>query len=162
MHAERPQRHTRQRQVIVEELQKLRSHPTAATLYEIVRRRLPKISLGTVYRNLQLLARTGVIRKLEFAGAEARFDGNVARHDHLRCVRCGQVDDIHGPPLDLAGGDANDWGDYHVLGHRVEVFGICPQCRTEQADESGSGRSTSARQPASAMIPNRNDLVNPQ
>ncbi len=127
MRPERLQRSTRQRQVILEELQKLDLHPTAAALYEIVRRRVPKISLGTVYRNLELLARTGVIRKLEFAGAEARFDGNVTRHDHLRCVRCGRVDDIHGPPLDLSGGSANDWGDYRILGHRVEVFGICPQ-----------------------------------
>ena len=78
MRFEPQQRTTRQRQVILEELQKLQSHPTAAALYEIVRRRVPKISLGTVYRNLELLARTGLIRKLEFAGAEARFDGNVS------------------------------------------------------------------------------------
>ena len=133
MQSEPQQRTTRQRQVILEELQKLQSHPTAAALYEIVRRRVPRISLGTVYRNLELLARTGVIRKLEFAGAEARFDGNVSRHDHLRCVRCGRVDDIHGPPLDLTGGSANDWRNYRILGHRVEVFGICPQCSAEQA-----------------------------
>ncbi len=126
------QRRTRQRQVILEELKKLESHPTAAALYEIVRQRVPKISLGTVYRNLELLARTGAIRKLEFAGGEARFDGNVTRHDHLRCVRCGRVDDIQGPPLDLTGGHANDWRNYRILGHRVEVFGICPQCRAEQ------------------------------
>ena len=102
--APKTQRNTRQRQVILEELQKLTSHPTAAGLYEIVRRRLPKISLGTVYRNLELLARTGLIQKLEFGGGEARFDGNVDRHDHVRCVRCGRVDDISAPPLDLFGG----------------------------------------------------------
>ena len=112
--------------MILEELQKLTSHPTAATLYAIVRRRLPKISLGTVYRNLELLARMGGIQKLEFAGAEARFDGNSARHDHLRCVRCGRVDDVSAATLDLSGGAANDWGGYQILGHRLEFFGICP------------------------------------
>jgi Fur family transcriptional regulator, ferric uptake regulator len=122
------QRSTRQRQVILKELQKLTSHPTAVGLYRIVARRLPKISLGTVYRNLDLLARAGVIRKLEFGSEEARFDGNPAPHDHIRCVKCGRVDDIPRPPLDLLGGVKEDFNGYCVLGHRVEFFGVCPQC----------------------------------
>ena len=123
------QRHSRQRQVILEELQRTTAHPTAVGLYEIVRGRLPKISLGTVYRNLDLLTRTGIIQKLEFGGEEARFDGNPARHHHVRCVKCGCVDDIHGPPLDLLGGIKNDFNGYCVLGHRIEFFGVCPQCQ---------------------------------
>jgi Fur family transcriptional regulator, ferric uptake regulator len=139
------QRHTRQRQVILEELRNLTSHPTAGALYDVVRRRLPRISLGTVYRNLELLARTGTIQKLEFGG-EARFDGCVARHDHLRCVRCGRVDDVSAPPLDLFEGAANDWGGYQILGHRLEFFGICPQCRgrTDDGSQLGGGDSTVA------------------
>jgi hypothetical protein len=62
----------------------------------------------------------------------------------LRCVRCGRVDDIHGPPLDLLGGNVNDFTDYQVLGHRVEVFGICPQCRGAQASEGGGDGSIAA------------------
>ena len=122
------QRNTKQRQVILEELQKLHSHPTAAGLYRIVSCRLPKISLGTVYRNLDLLAKAGVIQKLEFGSDEARFDGNRTPHDHIRCVKCGRVDDIHRPSLDLSGGARNDFNGYSVLGHRVEFFGVCPQC----------------------------------
>ena len=127
-----PQRNTKQRQVILEELQKLSSHPTAAGLYKIVSCRLPKISLGTVYRNLDLLTRAGVIRKLEFGSEEARFDGNPRPHDHIRCVKCGKVDDIHRPPLDLVGGVVNDFDGYDVLGHRVEFFGLCPQCKNSR------------------------------
>jgi Fur family transcriptional regulator, ferric uptake regulator len=123
------QRHSRQRQVILEELQKLTSHPTAVGLYEIVRQRLPRISLGTVYRNLDLLTRTGIIQKLEFGGEEARFDGNLTPHQHVRCVKCGRVDDIHGPQLDLLGGAKHDFNGYCVLGHRIEFFGVCPQCK---------------------------------
>ena len=93
------QRITRQRVVILDELRKVRCHPTATGLYEIVRRQLPKVSLGTVYRNLELLARMGTIRKLEFSGTEARFDGDIGRHDHIRCVRCDRVDDVGGDPL---------------------------------------------------------------
>ena len=102
-------RNTKQRQVILQELQKLTSHPTAAALYRIVVRRLPKISLGTVYRNLDLLTKTGVIQKLEFGSEEARFDGNSTPHYHIRCVKCGRVDDIHRPPLDLVGGVEDDF-----------------------------------------------------
>ena len=121
-------RNTRQRQVILEELQRAASHPTAVGLFELVRRRLPKTSLGTVYRNLELLVRMGAVQKLEFEG-EARFDGNVERHDHLRCVGCGRVDDLFGPPLDLSGGESDDLCGYEILGHRLEFFGLCPTCR---------------------------------
>ena len=87
MRTNRLQRNSRQRQVILEELRKLTSHPTAAVLYAVVRRRLPKISLGTVYRNLELLARMGVVQKLELAGGEARFDGRS-----LGTTMCGACD----------------------------------------------------------------------
>ena len=62
---------------------------------------MPKISLGTVYRNLDLLARLGMIQRLEMAGAETRFDGTVRPHNHVRCLGCGRIDDLAGPPLDL-------------------------------------------------------------
>jgi Fur family ferric uptake transcriptional regulator len=127
------QRNTRQRQVILEELQQLTSHPTAAGLYVIVRRRMPKISLGTVYRNLELLYRTGTIQKLAFSGGEARYDGNVKNHDHLRCINCGRLDDAPDPPLVISGGGKEDLGGYKVLGHRLEFFGVCPKCRRRQA-----------------------------
>jgi Fur family transcriptional regulator, ferric uptake regulator len=147
-----PQRRTQQRQVILEELQKLRSHPTAAGLYAIVRQRLPKISLGTVYRNLELLVQAGVAQKLDVCGGEARFDGDVRRHDHVRCLGCGRVDDIHGPALDLLGGAANDFGGYQIVGQRVEFLGLCPACQdqrirtgaddgTAQPDGAADGRT---------------------
>ena len=133
---ERFQRHTQQRKAILEELQKVSSHPTAVGLYEIVRRRLPKISLGTVYRNLELLTQAGLVQKLE-SGGEARFDGNVEQHDHLRCVSCGRVDDLHCPPLDLWGAGGNDWGGYKITGHRLEFLGVCPRCQNRQRSEPG-------------------------
>jgi Fur family ferric uptake transcriptional regulator len=129
------QRNTRQREVILEELRKLRSHPTAVGLYEIVRRRLPRISLGTVYRNLELLAGMGEIQRLHRGGSQARFDGNIYRHDHVRCVGCGRVDDFSGAPLDLAQVRSNDFSGYELLDYRLEFVGICPCCR-EQSNMS--------------------------
>ena len=122
-------RNTPQRRVILDELCHLKSHPTAAELYAVVRQRLPRISLGTVYRNLEVLHEDGVINKLEFAGAESRFDGNIEQHYHVRCTECGRVEDIFpldseqtlSQPAELAG--------FQVTGYRLEYFGICPGCR---------------------------------
>jgi len=122
-------RNTRQRQTVLEELKKLRSHPTAAELYEIARRRLPKLSLGTVYRNLELLAADGTIRKLELSGTESRFDGNPERHCHVPCTRCGRVDDLHEVPVDLVGHQFQTLSGYEILDYRLEFVGVCPQCR---------------------------------
>ncbi len=133
MAAKEFQRNTRQRQVILEELQKLTSHPTAATLYEIVRRRLPKVSLGTVYRNLDLLTQMGMVGKLEFSGGEARFDGDLACHDHVRCVRCGRLDDVQGEPLDLPEKQYQNCDGYEIVGHRLELLGICAACQSDPA-----------------------------
>jgi Fur family ferric uptake transcriptional regulator len=123
------QRNTRQRQVILDELRKLKSHPTVPVLYEWVRRRLPSISLGTVYRNLELLTEMGLVAKLDFGGAQARFDGNLDPHDHVRCTRCGRVDDLRLAPLDVIAPNGQDWAGYKIQGRRLEFFGLCPQCR---------------------------------
>jgi Fur family ferric uptake transcriptional regulator len=125
------QRNTPQRKVILEELQRTTSHPTAGELHQIVRRRVPKISLGTVYRNLDLLAEAGKIQKLDLGGSEARFDAKTDAHYHVRCVRCGRVDDVPGLPADLVGDELARAAGYEMLGHRLEFVGICPQCKTK-------------------------------
>ncbi len=123
------QRMTKQRRVILEELQKLTLHPTAAELYEIVRKRLPKISLGTVYRNLELLAQNDIIQKLDISGTEARFDGNPDRHYHVRCVHCGRVGDLHDLPSDPLRKKIKEANGWEILGYRIEFVGIYPECR---------------------------------
>ena len=124
-------RNTQQRQVVLEELKKLTSHPTAGELYEITRRRLPKISLGTVYRNLELLSQMGLVHKLETGGAEARFDGDLTEHHHVRCMRCGRVGDAHGAVADPVRQSTKSLGGYQIVGYRLEFIGICPACAAE-------------------------------
>lgn len=136
MPEKRPQRNTRQRQVVLEELRKLTSHPTAAELYEITRARLPKISMGTVYRNLELLAQNGIIQKLEIGGAEARFDGNPERHYHVRCVRCERVDDVHDLPDDFVNDDVKSLSGYEILECRLDFIGICPGCGNQDRPDA--------------------------
>lgn len=125
----KPRRNTRQRTVVLEELKKLSSHPTAAELYELARTRLPRISLGTVYRNLELLAQNGVIQKLQISGSEARFDGEAEGHHHVVCVHCGRIDDVHDLTEDFVRGEIRNLAGYHVVGFRLHFLGVCPECQ---------------------------------
>ncbi|MBO5694931.1 MAG: transcriptional repressor [Lentisphaeria bacterium] len=88
------EKHTIQRRVIMEELSLLKNHPTADELFQIVRLRLPKISLATVYRNLADLAAAGKIRKTELPGEKARFETKLEPHFHLCCVHCKAIEDL--------------------------------------------------------------------
>ena len=127
-------RMTKQREIILEELKKLKTHPTASDLYDIVRKRLPKISLGTVYRNLEILAEMGLIKKLEVAGKEKRWDGDISKHYHFRCVKCGKVEDIFLKDEDLEKLDSffKSYIDENVKFEdmNVEINGLCRDCNT--------------------------------
>jgi len=119
---------TSQRQVILEELTKVKSHPTVNEIYDMVRKRLPRIGLGTVYRNLDLLAELGKIRKLEVDGEQKRFDGDISPHYHIRCIKCNRVDDIY---IRMDRGlekSAASCCDYKILDHHVQFSGICSRC----------------------------------
>ncbi len=120
---------TTQRQIILEELAKVKTHPTASELYDMVRKRLPRIGLGTVYRNLELMAENGMILKLEVGGTQKRFDATTETHYHIRCAGCGKVDDIDTPVMDDLAREAAEATSYEVLGHHVEFTGLCPTCQ---------------------------------
>ena len=119
---------TSQRQVILEELQKVTSHPTASEVFDMVRKRLPRIGLGTVYRNLDLLAERGIIKKLEAGGEQKRFDGDTSQHYHVRCVKCGQVEDIFIERSKELEKRAASYCNYKILDHHVQFSGICSKC----------------------------------
>jgi len=121
---------TRQREVILRELRKLTSHPTADALYLIVRQHLPRISLGTIYRNLEELSAAGLIQKLEFGGGQRRFDGTVDDHLDVRCTDCGRGADVSGArdsaaQVRLDGFDT----EFALKGYRLELMGTCPACQ---------------------------------
>ncbi|MDD3471222.1 MAG: transcriptional repressor [Syntrophaceae bacterium] len=122
-------RATEQRKIIVDELKKLRTHPTASELYEIVRARLPRISLGTVYRNLEILSKTGKIKKLEMAGSQRRFDGFTDNHFHVKCIKCERVSDVNAPDIEFLLGALKTLNGYKVVSSHVEFSGLCPECQ---------------------------------
>jgi len=124
---------TRQRMVILETLEKSHIHPTADELYELVRKKIPHISLATVYRNLESLSEAGLVRKLEFAGCQKRFDITTSDHHHIRCLGCGAVEDI---PCDCTKdtfSDIDKKTDYEVVGFHLEFTGYCPRCAGKMA-----------------------------
>jgi len=120
---------TKQRRVILEELCKVTSHPTADELFLMVRKRQPGISLGTVYRNLDRLVADGKVLRLVTASGKMRFDGKPGKHYHIRCERCGRIDDIsldYDPGIDRNLADSTG---YEILGHSLEFAGVCPACK---------------------------------
>ena len=131
MSSSRKFRMTRQRQVILEALRKVGSHPTAGEVYDMVRRRLPRVSLGTVYRNLEMLSECGMIQKLELGGAQRRFDGNARDHYHVRCIHCGRLEDAPVEPVAAVESALRRVSDYEIIGHRLEFIGLCPRCKKE-------------------------------
>jgi len=122
-------RMTKQRGTVLEELKKLKSHPTADELYMIVREKLPRISLGTVYRNLDILSESGEIRRLDIGGGQWRFDGNTQKHYHVRCIECGRVGDIFGLQDGFPIEQVRKATDFEIITHQLEFKGICPNCK---------------------------------
>jgi Fe2+ or Zn2+ uptake regulation protein len=128
---------THQRQVILEEVKRGPEHPTADEIYEKVRKRLPRISMGTVYRNLDILASSGLIHKIEPGHPQKRFDGETRDHYHLTCVRCGKIEDAPIEPsdntlenLENALGRMTKFG---IFGHKLEFLGLCAACMQQDA-----------------------------
>ena len=124
---------TRQRQVIVEELCKVDTHPSADEVYAMVRKRLPRISLGTVYRNLEILCELGEIRKLDLGGDFKRYDWDPTMHYHIRCLECGQVDNAPIAPLQTVEDELHQATVYTIIGHRLVFEGLCPACSQKAA-----------------------------
>ncbi len=130
-------RRSRQRDVVLEVVRSTMEHPTADWVYRQARRRLPQISLATVYRNLKRLAADGAIREVHSAG-QSRFDCNTGRHYHIRCLGCGRVGDLPLSVDDRIERDASRATNYRIVGHDVEIQGLCPSCQARPKREKHS------------------------
>lgn len=126
-------KYSRQREVIKEYLASTKEHPTADTVYLHVRETFPKISLGTVYRNLNLLADTGEALKITTPDGGVRFDATTTPHYHVLCCKCGRVQDLDMVPIDSLEKEAKECYDGTILSHSILFHGICSQCRKHSA-----------------------------
>ncbi len=120
---------SRQRQAILDYLRETKDHPTADMVYTHVRKLYPKVSLGTVYRNLNLLVEEGEILRLTQGTGSERFDGNTQLHYHFVCNHCNHVLDLKTTCLEHINTLANVGFDGIVESHQVLFHGLCPMCK---------------------------------
>jgi Fur family peroxide stress response transcriptional regulator len=124
---------THQRKIIFEAVVAAPGHYSPEEIYAIVKRRIPSVSLATIYNNLRLFVEKGLLREVTPHSSTLRVDGNLESHHHLVCIRCKTVQDI---PGDFITGDLIDFkrlarqapGGFDLTEPLIEVFGLCRRC----------------------------------
>ena len=126
-------KHSKQRDLIKSFLMTRKDHPTADVVYMNVRQQHPNISLGTVYRNLTLLADLGEIARLRVGDGVDHFDADTSPHYHFVCQHCGSVIDLQMDCIDniVTTASANFGG--RIEGHVTYFYGSCGNCHTQEA-----------------------------
>lgn len=137
---------TKQRRLILDDLRRHNDHPTADVIYERIRKKMPRISLGTVYRNLEILTAIGEIQTLELCGNQKRYDGVPGKHYHIRCIHCLKVDDAPIAPLHQLEDKLYDATVYTIIGHRLEFMGLCPECSKDPKAVEAAERTFASAQ----------------
>jgi Fe2+ or Zn2+ uptake regulation protein len=122
-------RETKQREAILRVLRNTRSHPTADWIYAEVKKEIPNISKGTVYRNLQVLQENGAVSELNLNGTVSRFEAKQESHYHFRCERCGRVSDMDQPVDRELDQKVAKRTRLKISYHQLEFRGICHDCQ---------------------------------
>lgn len=141
---------TQYRTVVLEMLRGAKTHPTAAEVFRIVRKRRPGVAYATIYNSLNWLEQKGMIARVDFADEAARYDPIVERHDHLICQSCGLLRDVTIKlPAHLLGHATRAVG-FQVERYRTELFGFCGRCARSNGARSRNGRQHGGRAAAEA------------
>ena len=138
-------RYSRQREAILNYLENTTEHPTAETIYEQIRHKIPNISLGTVYRNLAYLVETGQIMKIRTRNETMRFDARIREHYHLQCMICGKVEDLSIHIDYKLDEEAERQSGAKIDHHELCFVGVCKDCgeaRDQLAAEENIGGDT--------------------
>ncbi|MDR2246485.1 MAG: transcriptional repressor [Treponema sp.] len=127
-------KHSKKRDAVLKAIQSTYSHPGAQWIYDTLKPSIPSLSLGTVYRNINVFLEEGAVVSVGTVGGEERFDGRVSPHPHLICCRCGKVSDLPCPP-EGDGAQAAEAGSLpggFVIDYRKTVYyGLCGECAAE-------------------------------
>ena len=124
---------TKQRLAVLRALQSTKSHPDANWIYEKVRKEIPHVSLGTIYRPLGILKEAGLLREIAYGSSLSHYAANTENHPHIVCTNCGRIDDL---PLSLPyklEEQASKATDFLITDRRLEFYGLCPDCRPSSA-----------------------------
>ena len=124
-------RMTPQRQAVLEVLAASDGHPTVDQIYERVRVDFPMTSRATVYKTISLAKEMGVVMELEFSKGSNRYDGKRPYpHPHVICTKCKQVMDADDLEITNLKQQIIRKTGYRIVNHRIDFFGICPDCQT--------------------------------
>lgn len=122
-------KYSKQREAIKEYLEHTHEHPTADNVYENIKKIYPNISLGTVYRNLSLLADIGEIKKISTPNGPDRFDADKKPHFHFTCTKCGYIEDIYTNEFKKSIIDQLKQGiNGSIDGQEINFYGLCQNC----------------------------------
>jgi Fur family transcriptional regulator, ferric uptake regulator len=130
---------TNQRALILDILRHGQSHMDADEVYRLARRRQPRISLSTVYRNLQTLKKMGLVDEVHFDEAHHHYEvknaaepGHVPEYHHLICQKCGKIIEFAYPLADLIKTNVPEAADFLVSSTETRVLGYCSECRSKE------------------------------
>lgn len=124
---------TPQRHAILEYLINSMAHPTADEIYKALEGKFPNMSVATVYNNLRVFKDVGLVKELTYRDSSSRFDFTTHDHYHAICESCGKIVDFQYPGLDEVEQFASHVTGFKVSHHRLEVYGLCPDCAKKEA-----------------------------
>ena len=130
-------RPSKQRDRILELLQSTGIHPTAQWVYDRMVKEFPNLSMGNVYRNINILVEQGLIKKIDFGSTFDRFDANISKHYHFVCESCGAITDLHMKYDVTLDEKVNTSTHFHVHTHKIQFFGICEKCAFKEKEGMG-------------------------
>lgn len=120
---------THQRQVIYETLQSMRGHPSPEEVYARVKKKVPSVSLATVYKNIHLFIESGIFREVSLHHGSLRVETNAKPHYHLVCTSCKSITDIDAEELGFTSQARKLKGGFLAQRYSVDVLGLCPNCQ---------------------------------
>lgn len=118
---------TPQRLAILDYLEGNKDHPSAEDIYKAISERFPTMSFSTVYNTLETLKQKGLLWELTVDADKKRFDPNTDQHNHMICIKCKRIVDIHAKYERAV--DDNEKRGFEIVGYHVEFYGICPKCK---------------------------------
>jgi Fur family peroxide stress response transcriptional regulator len=121
---------TMQRLAIYNDLYATDSHPTAEEIYDRLKGKIPTLSLATIYKNLDVLAKHNLITKTRITGERARDDANLSEHHHLVCKSCGMIQDVYNEDLNRLSLPKKIQDGFELSSYRIDFLGICKNCKS--------------------------------
>ncbi len=124
---------SRQREEILKILRNTDTHPTASWIYDELKKDFNNLSMGTVYRNVNILIDQNLVTKIESGSSFDRFDGNVESHYHFICQECDSIHDMPMPVMEELNKKAASSTNHAIKNHRISFYGLCENCKNSEA-----------------------------